>query len=149
MLRTVHSGPFLFCIHVDYLARSTLRKFWKIQDIPEYEPTFNDYIGKVYFTFIKFDSQNSQKTISLHIRSHRLSEELQTDLYHEYKLISEARQQAHADAIPSKRWAGRVCSRLMLRVSHHQHDLMHLDEEPTDIIQGKKEWSFAPEMRCR
>jgi hypothetical protein len=38
---------------------------------------------------------------------------------------------------------------LMLRVSHYQPDLAHLDEEPTDIIQWKKEGSFAPEMRCR
>ncbi len=31
-----------------------------------------------------------------------------------------------------------VCSRLMLRVSHHQPDLAHLDEEPTDSLQWKR-----------
>lgn len=39
----------------------------------------------------------------------KLSEELCSDIYHEYKIIIEARQQADADVFSSKRRAGGVC----------------------------------------
>jgi hypothetical protein len=67
---------------------------------------------------------------------------------HEYKKISEARQQEDADAIPSMRWAGRVCSRLMFRVSGHQLDLAHLNEKPTHTLMEERE-SSSPQMRVR
>jgi len=93
---------FVFSIPADTHARSTSRRFWDIQDIPEYKPTGNNYIGKVYFMFIKFVSQKSHKTITPHIRSYKPSDELQTDLYPEYMIMSKAKQQADADTIPSK-----------------------------------------------
>jgi hypothetical protein len=68
----------------------------------------------------------------------KLSEKLYPDVFHESKIMSEARQQADVVAILNKRWARGVCSRLMFRVSHHQPDLAHLDEELTDILQWKR-----------
>ena len=40
----------------------------------------------------------------------KLSKELYPDVYHKYKTMSEAKQQADVDQIPRKRWASGVCS---------------------------------------
>jgi hypothetical protein len=37
----------------------------------------------------------------------------------------------------------------MFRVSGHQPDLSHLDEEPTATLQWKRGSSLSPQMRCR